>query len=133
MTLPNSNTISDSSKNNLKLNKNSSSNIGEDINKLSNSHNNSSNQSLNNNLNKTNSNNYNETVNKAYFSTDNLTLVTTQVGSMVELPCTVHHIGDGMVRENLKIYILPTRDDSTSCSKKDHLFNLICSTRDNNH
>lgn len=131
MTLPNTNTISDSSKNNLKLNKNSSSIIGEDINKLSNSSNN-----ISQSLNKTNSNNYNETVNKAYFSTDNLTLVTTQVGSMVELPCTVHHIGDGMVRENLKILfenILPTRDDSTSCSKKDHLFNLICSSRDNNH
>lgn len=116
MTLPNANTISDFSKNNLKLNKNSSSNIGEDINKLSNSNTNSS-QSLNNNLNKTNSNNYNETVNKAYFSTDNLTLVTTQVGSMVELPCTVHHIGDGMVRgkfENIFENILSTRDDSTN-------------------
>lgn len=131
MTLPNTNTISDSSKNNLKLNKNSSSIIGEDINKLSNSNNN-----ISQSLNKTNSNNYNETVNKAFFSTDNLTLVTTQVGSMVELPCTVHHIGDGMVRENLKNLfenILSTRDDSTSCSKKDHLFNLICSSRDNNH
>lgn len=104
MTLPNANTISDSSKNNLKLNKNSSSIIGEDINKLSNSNNNIS-QTLNNSLNKTNSNNYNETVNKAYFSTDNLTLVTTQVGSMVELPCTVHHIGDGMVRKIMKIYL----------------------------
>lgn len=115
--MPNTNTISDSSKNNLKLNKNSSSssNIGEDINKLSNSNHNS-NHSLITNLNKTNSNNYNETVNKAYFSTDNLTLVTTQVGSMVELPCTVHHIGDGMVRKyKLEIISFSQGTNSTSC------------------
>lgn len=32
-----------------------------------------------------------------YFSTANFTNVTSQVGSIVEIPCNVHHLGEGTV------------------------------------
>lgn len=34
------------------------------------------------------------------FGTDNLTMVTSQVGATAFLPCRVHYIGDGVVRED---------------------------------
>lgn len=32
-----------------------------------------------------------------FFSTANFTNITSQVGSIVEIPCTVHHLGEGTV------------------------------------
>lgn len=32
-----------------------------------------------------------------YFGTENSTVVTTQIGASAHIPCTVHHIGDGVV------------------------------------
>ncbi|XP_011181451.1 uncharacterized protein LOC105211624 [Zeugodacus cucurbitae] len=32
-----------------------------------------------------------------YFGTENSTIVTTQIGASAHIPCTVHHIGDGVV------------------------------------
>lgn len=35
-----------------------------------------------------------------HFGTENSTVVTTQIGATAHIPCTVHHIGDGVVSEN---------------------------------
>lgn len=32
-----------------------------------------------------------------YFGTDNSTVITTQIGANAHLPCTIHHIGEGVV------------------------------------
>lgn len=53
-------------------------------------------------LNKDNSNNQlnnneNENFTKMYFGTENLTTISTQVGSIAVVPCEVHHIGEGVV------------------------------------
>jgi len=39
----------------------------------------------------------NDTESATYFSTANFTNITAQVGSIVEIPCTVHHLGEGTV------------------------------------
>jgi hypothetical protein len=39
----------------------------------------------------------NETELITFFSTTNFTNITSQVGSIVEIPCTVHHLGEGTV------------------------------------
>jgi hypothetical protein len=81
----------------------------------------------------------NETELITFFSTTNFTNITSQVGSIVEIPCTVHHLGEGTVSvEHMKrlfdeIYWSPSplyyscsgplsvqmqwgiRDHSTSC------------------
>lgn len=56
------------------------------------------------NLNITTSNNssnqlsgVNETELITFFGTTNFTNITSQVGSIVEIPCTVHHLGEGTV------------------------------------
>lgn len=36
-------------------------------------------------------------INKTYFRTANLSIITSQVGSIVQVPCSVHLIGDEMV------------------------------------
>lgn len=33
-----------------------------------------------------------------YFGTENYTVITSQIGSTALVPCSVHHIGEGMVR-----------------------------------
>jgi ABC-type antimicrobial peptide transport system permease subunit len=86
----NINTISDFSKNNnnnpsLKAGNTKPLNISDETSK----------QNLTNNKNI--QLNFNESVSSTYFSTENFTLVTTQVGSIIEIPCSVHHIGEGMV------------------------------------
>jgi hypothetical protein len=87
-TVPNS--ISDSSKNlnSLKSVKHTSS--SGDGAKLNSSSTNSNNNTSSNQLN-------NETNVETSFSTANYTNVTAQVGSIVELPCTVQHLGEGTV------------------------------------
>ncbi|KAG5683355.1 hypothetical protein PVAND_012641 [Polypedilum vanderplanki] len=88
-TVPNS--ISDSSKNlnSLKNVKHTSSSDGMKF------HNNNSNSTNNNN---TSSNQLNNETNiDTSFSTANYTNITAQVGSIVELPCTVQHLGEGTV------------------------------------
>jgi hypothetical protein len=55
---------------------------------------------LNNAINKNSSNQLtggNETELTTFFSTANFTNITSQVGSIVEIPCTVHHLGEGTV------------------------------------
>lgn len=46
-----------------------------------------------------------------YFGTENSTVVTVQAGAVAHLPCTIHHIGEGVVSEihflYFKIQILP--------------------------
>lgn len=69
----------------------------------------SSSEYLSNAINKNSSNQLiggNETELITFFSTTNFTNITTQVGSIVEVPCTVHNLGEGTVStENLiKIY-----------------------------
>lgn len=82
------NSISDSSKN-LNLIKNVKHTIS-DGNKLN-----------NNNLGNNNSTSQNQSINETNietsFSTTNFTNITAQVGSIVELPCTVHNPGEGTV------------------------------------
>lgn len=34
-----------------------------------------------------------------YFGTENSTVVTVQAGAVAHLPCTIHHIGEGVVRK----------------------------------
>lgn len=93
------NMISDSNKNlnsfkSIKSTTNSSnSSLSDGVNKLNvtitstTATNNSSNQLITTN----------ETEISTYFSTTNLTNITAQVGSIVEVPCTVHHLGEGTV------------------------------------
>jgi hypothetical protein len=38
-----------------------------------------------------------EVASTTFFSTTNFTNITSQVGSIVEIPCTVHHLGEGTV------------------------------------
>lgn len=88
-TVPNS--ISDSNKNlnsfkSIKNTINSSSGLSDGL-TLINATNNSSNQLAG----------ANETDLVTFFSTTNFTNVTSQVGSIVEIPCTVHHLGEGTV------------------------------------
>jgi hypothetical protein len=45
----------------------------------------------------------NETILETYFSTENFTNITAQVGSIVEIPCTVHHIAEGTVSFNTSV------------------------------
>jgi hypothetical protein len=55
-----------------------------------------------NNANKNSSNQLtggNETELTTFFSTTNFTNITSQVGSIVEIPCTVHHLGEGTVSD----------------------------------
>lgn len=40
---------------------------------------------------------FNELINKTHFRSDNLTAFTTQVGSIVQIPCRVHLVGDEVV------------------------------------
>jgi len=35
-----------------------------------------------------------------YFGTENSTVVTTQIGATAHVPCTVHHIGEGVVSKH---------------------------------
>lgn len=44
-----------------------------------------------------------------YFGTENSTLVTTQIGATAHVPCTVHHIGEGVVSKPTHAHLL---DDS---------------------
>lgn len=95
-----SNSISDSSKNlnsfkNVKSAINSSSGFSDGINLNDVTSNNSSNQLIG----------ATETESTTFFSTANFTNITTQVGSIVEIPCSVHHIGEG------KVSLLSTRAD----------------------
>jgi hypothetical protein len=64
----------------------------------------------NNNNNKNNNSSINQLINatttaaiveETSFSTVNFTNITAQVGSIVEIPCTVHHLAEGMVSESL--------------------------------
>lgn len=100
------NSISDSSKNlnSIKNVKHTSSGStisdGIKFNNLTNNNNNNS--SINNNNNTNNSNNSeNQSITESNietsFSTSNFTNITAQVGSIVELPCTVHNLGEGTV------------------------------------
>lgn len=89
-TVPNS--ISDSSKNlnsikSVKSTTNSSSGFSDGFNLNNSTNNNSSNQLIGTT----------ETESTTFFSTANFTNITTQVGSIVEIPCTVHNIGEGKV------------------------------------
>jgi hypothetical protein len=85
--------ISDSNKNlnSFKSIKNTinstSSGLGEGLSLNNATNNNSSNQL----------NGANETELITFFSTTNFTNVTSQVGSIIEIPCTVHHLGEGTV------------------------------------
>lgn len=88
-TVPNS--ISDSNKNlnSFKSIKNTinstSSGLGDGLNLHSNASTNHS------------SNQLNDTELVTFFSTTNFTNITSQVGSIVEIPCAVHHLGEGTV------------------------------------
>lgn len=42
-----------------------------------------------------------------YFGTENSTVVTTQIGATAHVPCTVHHIGEGVVSKHLDAAPLP--------------------------
>lgn len=61
--------------------------------------------SLHNSTNNSNSSNQLvgaiETELTTFFSTANFTNITSQVGSIVEIPCTVHHLGEGTVSAEL--------------------------------
>lgn len=86
-TVPNS--ISDSNKNpnsfkSVKSAINSSSGISDGISLHDATNNDSSNQLTDAEL-------------STFFSTANFTNITSQVGSIVEIPCTVHHLGEGTV------------------------------------
>lgn len=86
------NSISDSNKNlnsfkSIKSAMNSSSGFSDGINLNNATNNNSSNQLIG----------ATEAESTTFFSTANFTNITAQVGSIVEIPCTVHHIGEGMV------------------------------------
>lgn len=83
------NSISDSSKN-LNLIKNVKHTIS-DGNKFNNNSNNNNNNTSSQNQ------SINETSIDTSFSTTNFTNITAQVGSIVELPCTVHNPGEGTV------------------------------------
>lgn len=37
-----------------------------------------------------------------YFGTENSTVVTTQIGATAHVPCTVHHIGEGVVSKQVE-------------------------------
>jgi hypothetical protein len=64
----------------------------------------------NNATNNVSSNQLNDTELITYFSTTNFTNITSQVGSIVEIPCTVHHLGEGTVSKVIeKIYCSPCR------------------------
>lgn len=39
-----------------------------------------------------------------YFGTENSTVITTQIGATAHIPCTIHHIGDGVVNIILLIF-----------------------------
>lgn len=96
-TVPNS--IIDSSKNinPYKSVKHTSSSDGMKFNTNNNSKSNSTNNN-NNNVNNTSSNQLlNETNMETSFSTANYTNITSQVGSIVEIPCTVQNLGEGTV------------------------------------
>lgn len=40
-----------------------------------------------------------------YFGTENSTTVTTQIGATAHLPCTIHHIGEGVVSIHTNTYL----------------------------
>jgi hypothetical protein len=84
------NAISDSNKNSRNYNKNSMISSGSKFKMTTTSTspvaNNSSNQLADG---------VSETPFITHFSTSNFTNITTQVGSIVELPCTVHHLSEG--------------------------------------
>lgn len=89
-TVPNS--ISDASKNlntfkSLKNTLNSSSGLGDGLSLANSTNNNSSNQLPG----------ASDAELTTFFSTANFTNITSQVGSIVEVPCTVHHLGEGTV------------------------------------
>jgi hypothetical protein len=90
------NSISDSSKN-----INSLKNVKHTISGSSLSDGIKSNNLTSNNNNNNNSTSQNQSINETSietsFSTSNFTNITAQVGSIVELPCTVHNPGDGTV------------------------------------
>lgn len=90
-TVPNS--ISDSNKNlnSFKTIKNTITSDGVTLSNATN--NNSSNQLVGSN----------ETELITFFSTTNFTNITSQVGSIVEVPCTVHHLGEGTVSVTARI------------------------------
>lgn len=55
-----------------------------------------------------NNNNMLEDIYKApmYFGTENSTIITTQIGATAHLPCTIHHIGEGVVSSLFKCFFL---------------------------
>lgn len=94
------NSISDSNKNfnsfkSIKSAMNSSSGLSDGLNLNNATNNNSSNQLTG----------ANETELATFFSTTNFTNITSQVGSIVEIPCTVHHLGEGTVSAEQTDYI----------------------------
>jgi len=53
-----------------------------------------------------------------YFGTENSTVVTTQIGATAHVPCTVHHIGEGVVSKHA------THSHTTHCQL------YLCNTND---
>lgn len=41
-----------------------------------------------------------------YFGTENSTIITTQIGATAHLPCTIHHIGEGVVSLSIILYLV---------------------------
>jgi len=92
------NSISDSSKNLNSLKNVKHTTSGSSLSDGIKSNNLTSNDNNNNNNNSASqSQSINETSIETSFSTSNFTNITAQVGSIVELPCTVHNLGDGTV------------------------------------